>query len=1205
MRLKSGFFEILRFELRQQLKAPLFWVIAAVFGALAFALVSTDAVTVGGASGNVLRNAPLVIVRLLTVLSVLGMFLVTVFVAGAALRDFEQRTAELVFTTPISRGAYLGGRFAAGYLAALAIMLVCALGIALGGTMPWIDAMRLGPSSWHGYAWAFGVMVVPDMLFIAALLFLLATTTRSLLATYVGLIVFFVLQALVGLLSKDVNNHYVAALLDPFGGRTVALVTRYWSAYQSNRELPALSGVLLFNRLLWIGTSAAMLGATSALFRPNREGLQLPRRKPRAEPPILRPAAGTATPALPRVRLADNLRAHLLQLRTQFAFDTLGVLRGVPFLIMLVLGLTNLVASLFLSGHIYGTATYPVTHQVLEMLRGAFQWLLFIIVTFYAGELVWRERSQRSAEVSDAFPLPDWIPLVAKLGALLAVIAAFQLVGALVGIGWQLGHGYTHLEPGLYLATLALNAMPFVLLAALALFLQVLSNNKFLGYLLTILWFVAQIGFGLLHWDQNLYNYGNAPNVPYSDMNGFGHFLGATLWFDFYWANCAVVLLVLAALFWVRGTGQAWRDRLREARARLHAPAKATLALALLAFAGSGAWIYYNTNVLNHYRSSSTRLQQRADYEKKYAKYKDLPQPRITAVQADVDIHPYRRKLDIRGRYTLVNKHSVPISELYVNFADGFTVKSLDFAPHDTVSADKDLGFTIYRLKTPLAPGASMRFDFDLQYAPKGFTNSPEGTFLAHNGTFFNNQVMPQFGYQTRRQITDRNDRRKYGLGTAMPRMPKLGDEKARANTYISNDADWISFDTTVSTAADQTAVAPGYLQKEWTADGRRYFHYTSTQGGVDQPMLPFFAWLSARYAVKQVQWKGVQIGVYYNPAHAWNVDRMIQGAEDALDYYDAHYTPYQFRQLRILEFPDYAAFAQSFANTIPFSESIGFIADLRDPSKIDYPYYVTAHEVAHQWWAHRVIGADMQGSTMLSESLAQYSALMVMKHKYGADQMRKFLKYELDHYLAGRATEKLAEEPLAKVESDQRYIHYQKGSLVFYALQDYIGEDTVDRVLKQFLLDKGFQQPPYTTSREFMDALGKAVGPKWQPLLNDLFWKITLFDNRTTAATAKKLPDGRYQVTMQVHAGKVYVDGTGKETAARPDIPIEVGVFAASPGKGRDGKPLYLEKRMLPDGDSTITVTVDGRPAEAGIDPYNELIDKVSGDNRHTVTVQ
>ena len=1195
---QSTFSEIFRFELRQQLKAPLFWIIAVVFAALAFALTSTDAVTIGGASGNVLRNAPLVIVRLLSALTVLSMFLVTVFVASAALRDFDNRTSELFFTTPMTRGAYVGGRFAAGYVASLAIMLACALGLSVGGMMPWVDAARLGPADWHGYAWAFGVMVIPNMLFIAALLYLLATATRSLLATYIGVIVYFVLQGIVGQLTKDVNNLFVAAMLDPFGARTVSLVTRYWSAYQSNHALPALAGVLLFNRALWITVSAGMFAATFAVFRSSSEGLHLPRRKKRAEPPMLRPQANAAALSLPKVHIADNLRTHLLQLRTQFAFDTLGVLRGVPFLIMLALGMVNLIGSLMLSGQIYGTATWPVTHQVLEIVRGSSQWLLYIIITFYAGELVWRERSQRTAEVSDAFPLPDWVPLVAKLGALLAVVVVFLTIGSLVGISWQLGHGYTHLEPGLYLATLALDAIPFALLAALALFLQVLSNNKFLGYLLTIIWFVSQLGFGLLHWEQSLYNYGNAPNAPYSDMNGFGHFLPATLWFDFYWASCAGVLLVLAALFWSRGTDHTWHQRVREARARLHAPTALMLGLGLCAFVGSGAWIYYNTNILNQFKNSTAQKIDQANYEKQYAKYKDAPQPRITAVQANVDIYPYQRKLEIRGHYTLVNKHDTPISELYLNFTDKFTVKSLNFAPHDIVNADKELGFTIYKLKTPLAPGASMPFDFTLEYAPKGFTNSPEGTFLAHNGTFFNNGVMPQFGYQTQVQLTDRNDRRKYGLKLDIPRMPPLGDEKARANTYISNDADWISFDTTVSTAADQIAVAPGTLQKEWTANGRRYFHYK-----MQQPMLNFFSYLSARYAVKSETWKGVNISVYYNPAHAWNIDRMIQSAKDSLDYYDANFTPYQFKQLRILEFPNYASFAQSFANTIPFSESLGFIADLRDKSKIDYVYYVTAHEIAHQWWAHRVIGANMQGSTMLSESLAQYSALMVMKQKYGASQMRKFLKYELDGYLTGRATEKLAEEPLAKVEN-QQYIHYKKGSVVFYALQDYVGEANLNTVLKQFLIDKGFQQPPYTTSQEFMDALDKAFGPKWQPLLNDFFWKITLYDNRISDATAKKLPGGQYEVTMKVHAGKVYVDGAGKETAATPDIPIDIGVFAAASG-GQDGKPLYLQKRALPNGDSTITVTVDGKPAQAGIDPYNELIDKVSSDNRRAVTLQ
>jgi ABC-2 type transport system permease protein len=652
-------------------------------------------------------------------------------------------------------------------------------------------------------------------------------------------------------------------------------------------------------------------------------------------------------------------------------------------------------------------------------------------------------------------------------------------------------------------------------------------------------------------------------------------------------------------LFKARGSASSWRERIVEARARLRRPAAIALGLALAGFALSGAWIYYNTNVLNRYESSAQATRKRADYEKAYAKYKDLPQPRISAVRTAVDIFPYQRRLAIRGHYTLVNRHAEPIDTLHVNFDTDFTVKSLDFAAHDTIRDDRRLGYAIYRLKRPLPPGASMAFDFDIEYAPRGFTNEPDGQFLVANGSFFNSQVLPQFGYQPRVQITDRNDRRKYGLPPEAPRMARLGDPKARGNNYVSNDADWIAFETTVSTAADQIALAPGYLTETWTAGGRRYFHYA-----MDRPMLDFFAWQSARYAVKKDHSNGIEIEVYYDPAHAWNVARMIESAKDALAYYQAHFTPYQFRQLRILEFPNYQHFAQSFANTIPYSESVGFIADLRDPAKIDYVYYVTAHEVAHQWWAHQVIGADMQGSTMLSEGLAQYSALMVMKHRYGADQMRRFLKYELDKYLMSRATEKVAEEPLATVE-DQQYIHYNKGSLVFYALQDYVGEDRFNQALAQFLRQWQFRGPPYPDTQDFMGTLTQTLGPSWNGMLDDLFWKITLFDNRIGEATAERLPDGRYEVTLKVHAGKVHVDGSGRETAATPDIPVDIGVFAASPGQGRDGKPLYLQKRLLPAGDSTLTVTVDGKPAEAGIDPFNELIDRVSGDNRRAVVVQ
>jgi aminopeptidase N len=327
----------------------------------------------------------------------------------------------------------------------------------------------------------------------------------------------------------------------------------------------------------------------------------------------------------------------------------------------------------------------------------------------------------------------------------------------------------------------------------------------------------------------------------------------------------------------------------------------------------------------------------------------------------------------------------------------------------------------------------------------------------------------------------------------------------------------------------------------------------------------------------------------------------MIEGVKDSLDYFTTAFTPYQHKQVRIIEFPRYARFAQSFANTIPFSESIGFIADLRATDAIDYVYYVTAHEVAHQWWAHQVIGADVQGSTVLSESLSQYSALMVMEKKYGRDKIGKFLRYELDNYLSSRGGELVEELPLYRVEN-QAYIHYRKGSLVFYRLREEIGEEVLNRALRKFLVDKGYQQPPYTTSKELLDYIRAEAGPRHEQLIVDLFEKISFYDNRVVAAKSVKRDDGKFEVTLELKAAKRYSDGLGKETDAVMDDWIEVGIFARAAGTDSDPKVLHLERRHITEGEPKFTVVVDEEPFEAGFDPYHKLIDRVPADNRKRV---
>ena len=1195
---------IFEFELRQQFGNPVFWIVVAVFALLGFGASSSDAVQIGGGVGNTLRNAPMVIVALLNSFAAFSMLLVTIFVAGGALRDFDNRSAELFFATPMKKRDYLLGRFGGGFVACVVVVFGAALGMLAGYFMPWVDAARIGPHSPAPYLWSLVVLLLPNLLFVAAMLFCLAVATRSMLATYIGVVAFFALSTTTSVLTADLDTQWIGALLDPFGAQALDVATRYWSTSERNTQLPPIDGVLLLNRTLWTGVSIGLMWLAYRLFRTDREGLKLWRRKARrsASGGAASPAA-TPSVALPKVTLHTGVGAQLRQFLHLAWFDAKGVLSGGPLLIMLVIALFFLVVTLIFGDLMYGTALYPTTSRMTGMIQGSYALFLVIIVTFYAGELVWRERSGRIAEVTDAYPNADWIALAAKMVALVAVIFAFNLTGIAGTIVNQMVRGYAHFEFGLYLREALLNTYSFGLMAVLAMFFQVISNNKFVGYLLMVVYLVLRAVLGMLHLEDNLYRPFGSPGLPWSDMNGYGHFWIGWAWFRAYWSVFAAMLLLAAGMFWVRGRRERWRERLSEARRRYLRPLPITASAVLLpAFLGLGGFIYYNTHVLNEFVPGDEQMDRQAEYEKAYRQYKDLKQPRITALRADVDIFPQTRNVAVRGHYRIINPHAEPIAELHLSVPQDrshWSLDQLDFGPAERVQHDGRLGYSIYRLATPMAPGEERDFDWELAFEPQGFGNGRGQTQVVENGTFINNFGFPGFGYQEDAQLVDRNERRKRDLGE-VPRMAKIDDEGAHANHYLSNDADWIEFETTVSTSADQVALAPGYLQREWTENGRRYFHYK-----MDAPMLPFAAWLSARWAVKKSDWNGMPIEVYHDPRHSWNVDRMIEASKKSFDYFNANFTPYQHRQFRILEFPGYSTFAQAFANTIPYSEGIGFIADLRNQDAIDYVFYVTAHEAAHQWWAHQVIGADVQGSTVLSESLAQYSALMVMEQEYGPRKMRKFLKYELDNYLRNRITERREELPLALVEN-QQYIHYNKGSLVWYALRDAIGEDRLNAILKRFLQDKGFQRAPYTDTRELLAYLREGTDPKFHPLIADLFEKIVFFDNRVVSASARKREDGKYAVTLALHSAKLEAAGKGEEKDIALGDEIDIGVFARpESGKEADETVLHLAKHRISGKDTTIELVVDGVPFDAGIDPYNKLIDRVPGDNRKTVRVE
>lgn len=1189
--------EFFKFELATQLRQPLLWVCALIFGALAFGASTTDAIQVGGAIGNVNRNAPVVVAQMLGFFSLMSMFVVTIFISGSVLRDSEVGISDMLFATPMKKRDYLVGRFAAGLLACLVIFAGVLVGMMLGPLMPWVDTQRVGPFPGHAYLWGLIVLVLPNLLLIGALLMLLAATTRSIMLVYVGVLAFIVLYVVSASFTSDINNEWIAVLSDPFGGRALGRATRYFSAAERNAGLPDVGGYVLANRLLWSAVALVLFGLTLLLFKPQRAGTG--KRLFGKAKALPQAAQAPAHVKLPRIDPRFTASTRWIQCWHILAFDAAAVFKSVPFLVLLLFSVLNLVGAASQMGEIFGTTVYPMTHLMVELLNGSFTFMLLIIVTFYAGELIFKERQAKIADVNDAMPMPNWAPLVAKSLALVGVVLAFLLTGVLAAIVIQLFKGGAPVEPMVYLKGMLIGGLPFVLLGLFAVVLQVVSNNKFIGYLLVILLIVFRIVANVLHFEHNLYDFGGLPGTPYSDMNGFGHFIEGWAWFAAYWSLFTVALLIVAQAFWVRGLSFAWRERVREAGRRLKGGAGVALAICSVAVAALGGWIFHNTNTLARYEAGDVRMDKQAQYEKAYRQYKDLPHAKVTDVRAAVDIYPEQRRVMIRGSYVLENKTGKPVDSLPLQVNPDVVTTWGKLPAHQVLVSDKESGFSILKLAQPLPPGARLPLEFTVDVRRPGFSNGGDADVINLNGTFFNNRAFfPQLGYQPGVELQDRNERRKRGLGEP-ERMAKLEDTAARRHSMFGPEADWISFETTVSTSGDQIALAPGYLQKSWKENGRNYYQYK-----MDQKMMPFFAYLSADWQVKKGDWKGIPIEVYHDRKHAYNVDRMIMATRKSLDYFTTQFTPYQHKQVRILEFPNYQTFAQSFANTIPFSESIGFIADLRDKEAIDYVFYVTAHEMAHQWWGHQVTAANVQGASMLIESLSQYSALMVMEKEYGRHQMRRFLRYELDRYLSSRGSERIEELPLYKVEN-QDYIHYRKGSLVFYRLRDEIGEDALNRALKRFLQDKGYQESPFTTSAELLGYIRAEAPQDKHALIADLFEKIVFYDNRVLDAKAVKRADGQWDVTMQLHLAKMEADGRGKETPRAYDEPVEIGVFARAAGaKEQDERVLLLEKRMLKGDKPVVTVTVREKPFEVGVDPYNKMIDRVSRDNRKAVSI-
>lgn len=1207
------FFNIFLFELRYRFSRPatyMYFGLLLVVSLLLFASGSTPA------TDKVYHNAPINLANLELLISLFGIIIASAVMGVPIYRDIEHKTGTFLFSLPISKGAYFMGRFWGSFVTLLFISLGVIVGMYLGtivgAATGWTPADRYGPNSFFIYFQPWLTLVVPNLWFFATLFFALIVFTRNIKSIYSGGILIFIVYLLANFLAQDIENKGLVQIIDPLGINSFNFQTEYLTPYEQNHYLVSISGNLLYNRLLWIGIGVLLFIA--AYWRFNfKYFFQGASKKGKKEKKIDVAPVMTGN----RIKAAFSSSYQWSSLLTLSKIEIKNVLKDSYFRAILLGGIIFLVLDFWIGSTLYSVGNYPSTSFLMEFKGYDYVIFVFIILVFFGGETLHRERSTGYASISDTFPVKDGVVIGSKFFGMAAICFFLTSIPIVVGLVVQTLKGYFDYDLGVYLVDSYLISFPDYLQMLMLVFaVHLLVNSKFLGHAISIgIWLVMIVLRIFLDYNFNLFFFSYKPEYIWSDMNGLGHFGNPLLWYNLFWTAIGLFLILFFSLTFTRGTDVGFKSRLSQAKSRLFSSTALTsYGLLFIAFI-LGGYIFKTVVYTNPYLTEKDQEKRQAAYEKQLKQYEFIPQPKILDVNVHADIFPKERDAYSLTTVLMVNKTDKAIDSLHLLSPDlsyfhaiyqGDTLNYRYPLKYDKPilqwfgrKGDKPW-YKIYALPRPMQPGDTLELQIASAIINTGFVNNGYSREVVHNGTFMGGSL-PNIGYDQSLELESDEKRKKYGLPQKPDDLPPYDDVYGRKTFLFNDDADLVTFEATVSTSKDQIAIAPGYLQKEWMDGERRYFHYVQ-----DGKIGLFYNLVSAKYEVYEDMAKipngnDVKIQIFHHAPHSYNIDRFVAAFKDGIDYYSEAYGPYQFRQIRLLEFPRYASFAQSFPNTVPFAESFGWIADFDDPNDFDYCYWVTAHELAHQWWGHQVSPNYTRGSNLISESLAEYSALVLAERRYGKNNMERFLKDELDDYLRGRASENKKENTF--INCNRPYQWYNKGSLILYGLRDFVGDSTMNQALHDFRDEFAFKEnPPFAGSHDLYRYLKKATPDSLQYYLEDTWEKITLYENKTEEAKGKKLDDGTYEVTLKLTSQKIYADSLGMEINAKyAGDYIDVGIFAAE-DKDKNGKsrinPLFLKKYKLAPGEKTITIKVRGEPVKAGIDPYNKLIDRRPDDN-------
>lgn len=1175
------FRKLITFEWHFHTKNILMYVTFIVFLGLGFLGASGTNASMPGMD----RNSPYMITYLIGIISLGALFSTTVLVAQTLLRDSEHKMDVIIYTTPVSKINYLGSRFLSVFGIGVLTFSMVIVGMMIGHQMPWLQNEEMSNFSLASYIWPFMVLAVPNILLCTSLLSAMAWLTRNKLIVYVGGLLLYILYIvgavfsnsplLAGASPASAESMAFVAKTDAFGLAAFFEQTRYWSGFNRNTEGIGLTGNFLFNRILWISISLLILGLTYSFF-----SFRKINSKKEKKVKITKLSAPKAIAGNP---ISSEIQTRKHNLAVFFSFvriDIISVIKGIPFILILIIliGLLIVEISNAIDGGVRMAQNMASTALMISTILETLPFFTVLVLLFYSNELIWRSRGANFEMLENATPSNSYALFFSKFASL-AVIPLFLItLSIVIGISFQLVQDNAPVDLGLYLSLYYFIGCPMFLISAFLVAMQTVVSNKYAGLTIsTVTVLLLSTGLGtLVGINHALFRFADVLKVPYFDMNGFGKYtvsFHAKMLYNF---GLVIILSICSGILWRREKLQFFKMTVFQ---------KSFLFLGLVLFSGFGSYLLYKNNIEFPYSTQADKMNWRQAYETRFRKFENLPQPTVLKVKTNVDLYPEEQRWSAKATYQLVNTTGKEIDSLLIYVNENAKLTSVSIPNAKLLGDESKYCHYWYKLEKPLGVKDTIVMQFSLASSWSAFKGHTPFNSIIENGSFIRmSNYFPRFGYQSANEIGNKKERleRKLKAPTA---LTKLEEHKTVPYQY-----EFIDLDATVSTSGNQTAIGSGTLVQQWKSNNRNYFHYKT-----EKP-IPFrFAFSSAKYTIAKEDYKGISIEVYYDGRHSGNVNELIRVTKNTLDYCQENFSKYPYKVIRYVEI---SAFAEGFAataypTTIYMKENGGFYGDSSKGNKEDVINQLAGHELSHQWWGSSQFSPEeKEGGWVMTESLAQYTEIMLYEKAHGIERTLETVNIHLDLYLSNRSYSE--ETPLYKTSYDTPHLPYNKGLVVMHQLRLLIGETKVNKVLKSLITNYGYPNPP-ADSQDLLTEIYKVAPKETHSKIDEMFKQIITYSSKIESVYSKKTIDNKYEVAFDVSSYKFRENSKGKRTRIANDTSMEIGVY------GKAGK-LAMQAFPIVNNRVKGKIIATDKPSLIVVDPNLKNIDTFSEDNRKDI---